>query len=505
MSAWFWAKAGVMLAAVAVRRREILRSSEKSLIGLGASVLLCTALLVAPQPALAQFTQQGSKLLGTGETGTGELGFSVALSADGNTAIVGGFSDNGNIGAAWVYTRSGGVWTQQGSKLVGTGAVGVAQEGNSVALSSDGNTAIVGAPADTGFAGAAWVYTRSGGVWTQQGAKLVGTGAVGAAEQGESVALSADGNTAAVGGFADNANAGAAWVYTRSGGVWTQQGNKLVGSGAVGAARQDFSVALSSDGNTTTVGGYGDNGFVGAAWIYTRSGGVWTQQGAKLVGTGAVGAAFQGYSVALSSDGNTAAVGGTTDNANAGAAWVYTRSGGVWTQQGSKLVGTGAVGAARQGASVAVSADGNTATVGGIGDNAFAGAAWVYTRSGGVWTQQGAKLFGTGGVGAAQQGNSVALSADGNTATVGGPVDNGGIGAAWVFVQPPGNLQVSPASNIAASGNLGGPFSPAASSSGQGRPPESLHFAESDVILGGVRARSVHKVSYGHNCNRAAA
>jgi hypothetical protein len=84
--------------------------------------------------------------------------------------------------------------------------------------------------------------------FTQQGPKLVGTGAVGAAEQGVSVALSADGNTAVVGGYGDNfvypSPTGAAWVYTRSGGIWTQQGNKLVGSGAVGSAYQDFRCAV---------------------------------------------------------------------------------------------------------------------------------------------------------------------------------------------------------------------------------------------------------------------
>jgi hypothetical protein len=151
--------------------------------------------------------------------------------------------------------------------------------------------------------------------------------------------------------------------------------------------------------------------------------------------TDAVGAASQGWSVALSADGNTAIVGGLDDNGYAGAAWVYTRSGGVWTQYGSKLVGTGAVGAARQGTSVALSADGNTAIVGGFNDNSLAGAAWVWTRSGGVWTQYGSKLVGTGAVGAARQGTSVALSADGHTAIVGGNYDNGQLGAAWVFVQ----------------------------------------------------------------------
>src|SRR5450830_1493655 len=94
--------------------------------------------------------------------------------------------------------------------------------------------------------------------FSQQGPKLVGTGAVGAAYQGDSVSLSADGNTAIVGGYGDNSAAGAAWVWTRSGGVWTQQGNKLVGSGAVGNAFQGYSVSLSADGTTALVGGYGD-------------------------------------------------------------------------------------------------------------------------------------------------------------------------------------------------------------------------------------------------------
>jgi hypothetical protein len=136
---------------------------------------------------------------------------------------VGGWSDNNKIGAAWVFTRSGGVWIQQGKKLVGTDAVGSARQGMSVALSADGNTVIVGGPGDNpwdrsvpfglGPAGAAWVFTRTGNVWTQQGNKLVGTGAV--ARQGTSVALSADGNIAILGGFAEDG--GVASVFTRNG------------------------------------------------------------------------------------------------------------------------------------------------------------------------------------------------------------------------------------------------------------------------------------------------
>ena len=100
---------------------------------------------------------------------------------------------------------SGGVWTQQGNKLVDTGGSGL---GFSVSLSGNGNTAIIGASL------APWVYTRSGGIWTQ-GNKLFGSGAVGDASQGASVSLSRDGNTAIVGGPGDNSNAGAAWVFVQ--------------------------------------------------------------------------------------------------------------------------------------------------------------------------------------------------------------------------------------------------------------------------------------------------
>jgi limonene-1,2-epoxide hydrolase len=388
----------------------------------------------------SEWAQQGSKLVGTGAAGlVSYQGYSVALAADGNTAIVGGAVDNSNTGAAWVFTRSGSVWTQQGSKLVGTGAVGGADQGTSVSISADGNTAIVGGPVDNSLAGAAWVFIRSLGVWSQQGSKLVGTGAVGAALQGASVSLAADGNTAIVGGSQDSSNAGAAWVYTRSGGVWTQQGSKLVGTGAVGiSVYQGYSVSLAADGNTAIVGGRSDRVGIGATWVYTRAGGVWTQQGSKLVGTGAVSITRQGTSVGLSADGNTAVAGATLDSLNIGATWVFTRTSGVWTQQGSKLVGTGPTGGSAQGSSASLSADGNTAIIGGPADSANKGAAWIFTRTGDMWTQQGSKLFGTGSVGSPQQGGSVCLSADGNTAIVGGRTDNVSTGAAWVFTRTGG-------------------------------------------------------------------
>ena len=371
-------------------------------------------------PAQAQFTQQGPKLVGTGYAPgpTPLQGISVAVSADGNTLVSGGSGNNDSSGAAWVFTRAGGVWSQQ-AMLVGNNAIGPypAQQGISVSVSGDGNIVLMGGRADNGFIGAAWVFTRSNGVWSQQ-AKLVGTGVLNpqfGAAQGFSVSLSADGNTALVGGFNDNFGVGAAWVFTRSGDAWSQQ-QKLVGTGVM-IYHQGYSVSLSGDGRTAIVGAYHTSNVLppSAAWIFTRLGDVWSQQ-AELVGTDFTNPA----AVSLSGDGNTAIVGGLS----AEAAWVFTRSGAAWGQQ-VKLVGTEAIGSQpQQGGSVAVSGDGNTAIVGGRTDDDV-GAAWVYTRSGGVWSQQ-AKLVGTGAIGmlSPQQGGSVALSGDGNTAIVGGPIDN---------------------------------------------------------------------------------
>lgn len=387
---------------------------------------------------------QQAKLVSTGNIGPASQGQSVAVSADGNTAIVGGDKDNGEIGAAWIFTRSGGIWTQQGDKLVGTGEVFLSAQGNSVAISDDGNTVIIGGPGDDGDKGAAWIFTRSGSTWTQQGSKLVGTGGSIDAQQGFSVSLSADGNTAIIGGPLDAEGVGAAWVFTRSGSTWTQQGSKLVGTGFVqvtnGDVLQGFSVSLSADGNTAIIGGPGDDGFTGAVWVFTRTGGVWTQPGNKIapVGKNSDDSQF-GHSVSLSADGNTAIVGGpnSTSGYGEGAVWEYTRSAGVW---GYQALLTGGSSQAYFGSSVSLSSDGNLAVIGGSEYNSGEGAAWVFTKSNGTWTGQSNKLIGTGNVGAAKQGTSVSVSDDGHTVIVGGPT---GEGAAWVFVNTHFNINLT--------------------------------------------------------------
>ncbi len=104
--------------------------------------------------------QQGNKLIPTGNVGTPSFGRSIAISADGNTAIVGENWDNSYVGAAWVYVRNGTQWTQQGNKLVGSDGSGFYLE-YSVAISADGNTAIIGSPNDSIDLGGAYIFVRA--------------------------------------------------------------------------------------------------------------------------------------------------------------------------------------------------------------------------------------------------------------------------------------------------------------------------------------------------------
>ena len=397
--------------------------------------------------ANAQFFPQGSKLLGTGAIGAASQGRSVALSADGNTAIIGGESDSNFTGAAWIFTRSNGAWTQQ-QKLTTTD--GVSEFGLSVAISGDGNTALVGSNSQANLV---WVFTRTNGAWSTP-QKLSPTGSVHFPQIGYSVALSADGNTALIGAPGDADGVGAAWVFTRTNGLWTQQGNKLIGAGASGAANQGYAAALSADGNTAIVGGPADSFIggtsIGAAWVFSRSNGAW-DGGTKLSGNTTDGLR-QGSAVAISGDGNTVLVAGPY---GVGGAWVFVRSGATWTQQAGPLAGPSANKFSGDGTSVALNADGNVAIVGGPGDND----AWLFTRANGTWTQRQEVTTPQVASSLSQLGSSVAISADTTTLLLGAPGDSPqnvrNTGGSWAFYAPPDSIVATagtPQSAFVASG-----------------------------------------------------
>ena len=230
------------------------------------------------------FVQQAELTASDGAAGD-QFGFSIALSGDGNTAVVGAFGHtvNGNVyqGAAYVFTNSGGNWSQQAELSASDGAAGD-WFGDSVALSGDGNTAVLGASGHAvngnQIQGAAYVFTNSAGSWSQQ-AELTASDGVYDDEFGISVALSSDGNTALVGALFHTVNGntnyqGAAYVFANSAGSWSQQ-QELTASDGAGGDLFGNSVTLSSDGNTALVGAYAHtvngNVYQGAAYTFVNS------------------------------------------------------------------------------------------------------------------------------------------------------------------------------------------------------------------------------------------
>ena len=256
------------------------------------------------------------------------FGESVAISGDGNTVIVGVRAKEGYTGAAYIFTRSGTSWSEQ-AKIQALDTVASDNFGQSVAISIDGNTAIIGAPAKDGnWTGAAYIFTRSGTSWSEQ-AKIQASDKEADDEFGYSVSISSDGNTAIVGSWLEDTggtNAGAAYIFIRSGTSWSEQA-KIQASDKALDDNFGKSVSISGDGNTAIVGSWledtgGTN--AGAVYIFTRSGTSWSEQVKIQASDKALDDNF-GKSVAISSNGNTAIVGAEFEDTmgiDAGAAYI---------------------------------------------------------------------------------------------------------------------------------------------------------------------------------------
>lgn len=356
-------------------------------------------------------------------------GMACSLSGDGRILAIGAPDIIDDVGGVWIFTHLNGIWTQD-VRLSGTGSTDGALQGSSCSLSEDGHTLAIGAPGDNGSVGATWIFINDHNTWSQQGDKLIGTGGADS-YQGTSCSLSADGDTLAIGAPNDNEGTGATWIFTRLDDIWTQQGDKLIGD-SIGSPSQGTSCSLSGDGNILAIGGPYDNMGIGATWIFTRLDDIWSEQ-YKLVGSGYIGQSVQGSSCALSSDGRTLAIGGPGDNGNIGATWIFTQTDSIWTQQGNKLVGSKSIGTAFQGSSCSLSFAGNVLAVGGSNDNGGIGATWIFIRLKSIWSQQ-AKIIGSHSIGSPVQGSSCSLASDGRMIAIGGPNNNNNTGATWVFV-----------------------------------------------------------------------
>jgi FG-GAP repeat protein len=336
-----------------------------------------------------------------------DFGISVAL--EGDTALVGASYDNGGQGAVYVFARENGVWSQK-QKL--TAADGAPNDwfGQSVAL--DGDTALIGGSQYLNFGnGVAYVFTRSGGTWSQAQKLSAGDG-VGRDQFGISVAL--HGSTALIGAYGVGFYRGAAYVFNEADGTWTQ-GQKLTADDA--SMNADFGVSVALGEATALLGAYGDNAYQGAVYVFANAGGVWSQA-QKLTASDGAANDHLGISVAL--DGDTAFAGaeGATvgDNSHQGAAYVFTAADGTWSQT-QKLVSSDGVAWDYFGRSVAV--QGTQAMIGAYGPNAQQGAAYFFTSPNGSWNQSQAIIASDAaqgdqfGIWVALSGTNVLIGADG--------------------------------------------------------------------------------------------
>jgi hypothetical protein len=304
-----------------------------------------------------------------------EFGYAVAISGD--TAVVGAYLDDDagdSSGSAYVFTRSAELWSQQ-AKVNATDTAASDEFGSSVSVW--GNTAVIGAVGDN----SAYVYTRTGWAWVRQ-AKLTVPGVVGFDQFGSSVSISGD--TIVVGAERDEV-AGSAYVFTRSNGVWSQQGKLKASDGDL---FDQFGSSVSVSGDTAVIGAYhdDDDGVFrsGSAYVYTRSGNLWSEQAKLPISDKQVNHRI-GWSVSVSGD--TAIIGAPDDdlsiqNTDAGSVYVFTRSGGVWSEQ-AKLTASDADQRDYFGYSVSISGD--TAIIGAYRDDDKgdgSGSVYVFTRSG---------------------------------------------------------------------------------------------------------------------------
>ncbi len=386
-----------------------------------------------------------------------QFGTSMALSADGGTLVVGAPSEGGS-GAAYVFVRAGdGSWAQQ-ALLKASNAGAGDLFGRAVAVSADGSKVAVGAPEErsnasgidgnqadnsAAFSGAAYVFGRdAAGAWVQQ-AYVKSAPSRADAEFGYSLSLSGDGNVLAVGARDDSlvpgTIVGAAFVFRFAAGAWAQEA--VIRPPIVDEMRFGEGLALSSDGTTLVAGApleEGDGTGVdpdvntpsgtrrGAVFVYVHAGGgAWTQQAFLKAPTPA--SLFLGAEVAVSADGHTVVAGSRGVNA----VHVYSRSGTTWSHQAG-LQGSNTETTDQFGRSMALSGDGNRLVVGadlersnavGLNGNeannsaSEAGAAYLFVRSAGTWSQAGYLKPSLTRAGA-HFGFAAALSRDGSTLAI---------------------------------------------------------------------------------------
>lgn len=341
----------------------------------------------------------------------------VALSDDGSIVAVTNESGGEDIaGLVRVYQNINGSWTQIGSDI--EGEVYNDFFGRSVSLSSDGSIIAIGGPqhkTNVAYEGHVKIYQNVSGTWTQIGSDI--EGAANDNSCGQSVSLSGDGNTVAIGspahGIGDMWWSGHVRIYRNVSGTWTQIGTDIDGE----AKTDQFGkcVSLSSDGNIVAIGAAYHDGSSGPdqgrVRIFQNISDTWTQIGSNIDGE-AKNDQF-GHAVSISGDGSTVAIGAPLNDGNktqAGHVQIFKNISGTWTQVGLDIDGEAE--GDQIGSSISLSKDGNIVAIGAPNS----GYVKIYKNTNGTWTQLGSELVGDKEF--IQHGHSVALNSDGSTVAI---------------------------------------------------------------------------------------
>ncbi|HEA28855.1 MAG TPA: T9SS type B sorting domain-containing protein [Leeuwenhoekiella sp.] len=352
-----------------------------------------------------------------GEAPENSFGNSVSLSSNGSIVAIGGYrnAENGRwSGHVQVYQNVNDNWVQIGQDINGDGPD--QQFGYSVSLSANGDILAIGA-----LTGSAKVYQNQNDDWVQIGSTLFG----GSSDNfGNSVSLNSDGNILAIGAPADTnkngINAGSARVYENLNGNWIQIGSTIDG-GEGNNDRFGHSVRLSGDGSILAVGAI-QNFAPGFVKIFENQGGNWVQLGSNIVGQ-AAGDNY-GFSVDLSANGTSVAIGSENASAGAGHVRIYKYQSNAWGQIGNTIIGENS--GDSSGDSVSLNDDGAIVAIGAPGNSdqrPLSGHARVFENQGGNWVQLGEDIDGEGSIDLS--GFSVSLNAEGSVLAVGAPFNDG--------------------------------------------------------------------------------
>jgi len=390
------------------------------------TIVLLFILVTSSITLQAQWTQLGQTI--EGETERDLLGTSVSISADGSIMAVGAphqlSTSTTYSGYVQVYRQNNGVWTQIGADIEGE-AVGD-YFGASVSLSADGSIVAIGAPYNDGNAvgsGHVRIFKNTNDVWTQIGDDIDGglsDDIVNGVQLGDlsgfSVSLSADGSIVAIGAQNNSDNghySGSVSIYQNNNGAWVLLGNTIHGQNEEDRLGQ--SVSLSADGTMVAIGAPFNSNTVGEILVFSFDNSIWAQIGNSIKGE-AIGDLY-GFSVSLSADGSTVAVGGFSKKAR-----VYQNNNSTWMQIGQDIIEQ------KKGVNVSISADGSYVAVSNPTFGLQSGYVHIYQNENNVWTA-GANNSIHGNTGD-RLGTSLELTADGSMIAV-GSYHGGTAGVVW--------------------------------------------------------------------------